>query len=624
MCGIVGIGGVKDPGEIEHVLRRMNDSIVHRGPDDSGVHIAPQVGLGNRRLSIIDLAGGHQPMHTADGVSLVFAGEIYNYVALRRELIAKGYGFRTRCDTEVILNLYHAYGAEAFRRLNGMFAIAIHDARSNEIILARDPVGIKPLYYRLEQGELLFASEIKAILAALPAKPAVEPRAVWDYLSLRYVPPPRTIWKNIFKLEPGHILRYSLAARRAEFSRFWQPDFTPEPFDPGRDYDREFETLFLEAVESHLNASDVPIGLFLSGGLDSGAICAAAIELGHSKFHTISIGGADNGDNDELALARLVSAKFDTLHHEVEITRQRYFDVLDDVVWHFDEPYGDETGAAAFLLSQEARRHVKAAMSGEGADELLLGYSKKNTFEEIAAIDRRFSPWPAPLLSAASHLFGPRRGDVLRAVAAGGAGAYDKGAGNHIAFSLDDGEKASFWRGGAMASSRAMVGAWYTLPTDVHPLAQRQQSEFTSWLVEDLLMKADKMSMAVSLEQRVPFLHLPLVEWCQRSPMQARIGRNANGEAVGKPVLRKFAAKRLPPQLLNIPKRGFPVPTIRWFRQILQERKGFVPVSRAIHDWIDCEGLQGLAARGMAGERPALAKLWGVAMLDRWFEVYVD
>ena len=624
MCGIVGMGTGKVPAEIEHLLRKMNNAIFHRGPDDSGTHVAPGVGLANRRLSLIDLSGGHQPMQTADGVTLVFNGEIYNYVALRDALIREGYVFKSRCDTEVVLNLYHAMGVEAFKKLHGMFAVAIHDARRNELILARDHVGMKPLYYRLEQGEIMFASEIKAILAALPARPAVDPKSVWHYLSLRYVPPPGTIWQNIFKLPPGHVLRFSLNTRETEITPFWKPDFTPEPFDPARNYDREFEDLFMAAVESHITASDVPIGLFLSGGLDSGAICAASIELGHTRFHTISIGGEDNGENDELELAGMISTKFDTMHHQIAISRRNQFDAMDDVVWHFDEPCGDETAAATYLLSREARQFVKAAMSGEGADELLLGYSNQYTVDEVAAINRRFGPWPPTLLHAASHLFGGQRGEMLRAVAAGGAATYNKGAGNHMAFTFDDSEKKNFWRGGPVQPSRAMVSSWYTLPAAVNPLAQKQQSEFQTWLVENLLMKADKMSMAESLEMRVPFLHLPLVEWCQRSPMEARLGRDGRGLSVGKPVLRKFAAKRLPPDMLNIPKRGFPVPTRMWFRKILEEQNGFVPISRAIHDWIDCAALKDIAGRAIGGENSALARLWGVSMLDRWFEAYVD
>jgi asparagine synthase (glutamine-hydrolysing) len=624
MCGIVGIVAHNQSAEIRSVLGRMNDVIVHRGPDDSGEHIAPEVGLAMRRLSIIDLATGHQPMHTEDGVTLVFNGEIYNYVALRDELIARGYSFKTRSDTEVILNLYHAEGCEGFKKLNGMFAVAIHDSRSDELVLVRDQIGIKPLYYLLDSDRLLFGSEIKSILAALSSKPAVNPQAVWDFLSLRYVPPPSTIWKGIFKLEPGHLLRYSLKTRRADIACFWQPNLTPEPFDAGRNYLREFEDQFLAAVQSHIVASDVPVGTFLSGGLDSGAICAASIELGHRNFHTFSIGGEGGGKDDELSLARIVSKKFGTTHHEITMTRQLYFDQLDTVAWHFDEPYGDETGPAVFLLSQCAQQHVKVAMSGEGSDELLLGYNRKSNIDQLARIERFYRPWPAFALKAAAQIFGGKRSNVLSAIAAAGPGAYLKGVASHIAWTLSDEEKSGFWRGSPVRPTYQLVSGWYTLPASVPQLAQAQQADFQTWLVEDLLMKSDKMAMAASLESRVPFLHLPFVEWCQRAPMEVRIGHVDKGAFRSKAVLRDFVAKRLPPEVLNAPKRGFPVPTIRWFGEMLREEGKLAPTSRAIHDWVDFGALEDLVRAGRNGERAALAKLWGITMLDRWFKVYVD
>jgi asparagine synthase (glutamine-hydrolysing) len=308
----------------------------------------------------------------------------------------------------------------------------------------------------------------------------------------------------------------------------------------------------------------------------------------------------------------------------VLVARQSYFDVLDRLAWHFDEPYGDETGAAVLLLSQTARQNVKVVMSGDGSDELLLGYSHKSAFDEVAAIERRYRPWPPFLLKAASYLVRGRRSRILRAVADGGPGAYYKGMASHIAWTLNDEEKILFWRGGPMRPTRDMVASWFTLPTTVHSLAQIQQSDFETWLVEDLLMKADKMSMAMSLEQRVPFLHLPLVEWCQRSPMEVRIGSANEAGLRSKVVLRNFIAKRLPAEVANAPKRGFPVPAIRWFGQMLGEQKRLVPVSRAIHDWVNFDALDGLVTQGMQSERSALAKLWGIAMLDRWFKVYVD
>jgi asparagine synthase (glutamine-hydrolysing) len=622
MCGIVGI--VTDHASVEtaRALARMSAVIVHRGPDDSGAHISIDVGLAIRRLSIVDEAGGRQPMYTADGVSLIFNGEIYNYIALRNTLAAQGYEFETTSDTEVILNLYHAEGVEGLRKLNGMFAVAIHDSRSDELILIRDPIGIKPLYYFIDSHQFLFASEIKGILAALPAKPAVNPQAVWDFLSLRYVPPPMTIWQGIFKLEPGFMLRYSPKTHQTRIERFWQPNFTPDELDSGRDYAREFERQFLAAVGSHLTEPGVPLGLFLSGGLDSGAICAAAAELGQRNLHTFSI-GQGGGPNDELTLARLVSDKFRTHHHEIILTRQLYFDELDKVAWHFDEPYSDDTGGAVLLLAREASRHVRVAMSGEGADELLLGYNPKRAVERLAAVERRYRLWPALLLRGASHMFGDHRARILRAIANEGPRAYERAAAP-VDWALTDREKGAIWLGGAVRPTQDVVDCWYTLPTTAHPLVQSQQAHFQSWLVEDLLMKTDKMAMASSLEMRVPFLHLPMVEWCQRSPLQARIGDFEKGQVRSKAVLRDFAAKRLPKEILDAPKRGFPMPVAHWFSQMLREEGGLSLKSRAIRDWISCDTLDAMVARGAAGDRPMLDKLWSIGMLDRWFKVYVD
>jgi asparagine synthase (glutamine-hydrolysing) len=624
MCGIVGIAAALGVAELEGQLARMNDAIIHRGPDDSGSHLAPGIGLAMRRLSIIDIAGGHQPMRTEDGVAIVFNGEIYNYLALRRDLQARGYVFRTQSDTEVILNLYHAEGVNGLRRLNGMFAVAIHDARSEELVLVRDQIGIKPLYYLRDSGRLLFASEIKAILAALPGRPPIDRQALWDYLSLGYVPPPRSIWQGILKLEPGHILRHDLTTRVSRLQRYWAPDLTPDPFDPGRDYAREFHDHFLAAVESHIVASDVPVGAFLSGGLDSGAICAASVELGHRKFHTFSITGEAAGDRDETGLARLVSRKFATTHHEIVMRRADFFDTLDQAAWHFDEPYGDETGIALLLLSRLARQHVKVAMSGEGSDEMLLGYATEADVRGQERIQRKYGGLPRALYRAAAPFFGGSRAAVLAALGKGGPGAYLKGLGMHISWALADEEKARFWRGPSERPTRALVSSWYTLPTTVDPMAQSQQAAFQTWLVEDLLMKSDKMSMAVSLESRVPFLHLPLVEWCQRAPMQARLGDVAAGEVRPKAILRDFVASRLPPEVLNAPKRGFSLPALAWSAERLREQGGFRPTSRAIHDMLDFTAMQPLVEAAMSGAPQSADKVWNVVMLDRWCRAYLD
>lgn len=622
MCGIVGLISADPPERLARRLSAMNAAIVHRGPDDAGVHLATGVGLAMRRLAIIDLESGQQPMMTPDGVTIVFNGEIYNFMALRAELAAKGYSFRTRSDTEVILNLYHAEGVAAFGRLNGMFAVAIHDARSNELILARDQIGIKPLYITERDGAFVFASELKAILAALPGRPALDPQAVWDYLSLRFMRPDRTIWDGIGKLGPGQLLRRALDTGATRIETYWCPNLTPDPHDAGRDYAREFADHFLAAVESHIVAADVPVGTFLSGGLDSGAIAAAASELGHRAFHTFSISGEGAGADDELPLARAVAKRFGTTHHEILMSRADYFGALDDVVYAFDEPYGDATGAALYLLSREARRHVKVAMSGEGSDELLLGYTRPSDLATLAQAAGRYGRLPRPLLGLAAKLVSPDRASILRAMAEGGAGAYHRGMAAHIGWTLSDGDKAVFWRGPPVKPTFDLVQGWYSLPDTVNPLAQKQQAEFGTWLVEDLLMKADKMAMAVSLETRVPFLHLPLVEWCQRAPMAARIG--ATGTLRTKAVLRDFVATRLPDAVLKAPKRGFPLPIFPWFAEGLRAAGGFFPKSRAFHDWISVDALRPIVARGCNNERRALEQLWGIAMFDRWCVAYLD
>ncbi|MGQ2940420.1 MAG: asparagine synthase (glutamine-hydrolyzing) [Blastomonas fulva] len=622
MCGIVGLLSADAPDRLASRIAAMNAAIVHRGPDDAGVHLAPGLALAMRRLAIIDLSTGHQPMMTSDGVTIVFNGEIYNFQSLRAELESRGYVFRTRSDTEVILNLYHAEGVAAFARLHGMFAIAIHDPRSNELILARDQVGIKPLYIAEHDGEFLFASEIKAILAALPGRPAINPQAVWDYLSLRFMAPDRTIWVGIGKLGPGQMLRRNLGDGRQTIETYWRVDLTPGALEPGRDYAREFADQFIAAVDSHIIAADVPVGAFLSGGLDSGAIVAAASELGHRDFHTFSISGDGAGGDDELPLARAVAERFGTTHHEIRMARTDYFDALDDVVRAFDEPYGDATGAALYLLSCKASEHVKVAMSGEGADELLLGYTRATDLATLAKVERRYGHVPRSLLGLAARFVSPDRASILRAMAKGGPGAYRRGMAAHIGWTISDAEKAAFWRGPPMVPSFDLVQGWYSLADTVNPLAQSQQADFGTWLVEDLLMKADKMAMAASLETRVPFLHLPLVEWCQKTPMEARIG--AQGQFRTKAVLRDFVATRLPDAVLNAPKRGFPLPIFPWFAERLRDAGGYVPVSREFHNWISLDGLQPIVARACANERRALEQLWGIAMFDRWCAAYAD
>lgn len=623
MCGIVGIVSKRRRGDIARIAARMNDAIIHRGPDDCGSWIDGDVALAMRRLSIIDIVGGHQPMLTDDGIAMVFNGEIYNYRKLRDELVARGYRFKTRSDTEVVLNLYHADGRGGLDRLNGMFAIAIVDRRSNELILMRDHAGMKPLYVATIGDEIIFASELKAIIKGLDAKPAINEQAIYDFLTLRYVPQPETVWQGIVKLLPAHRLIVDLRTRAQTLERWWTPDFTPQPAEPGRDYAGEFERLFFEAVESHLTASDVPVGAFLSGGLDSAAIVAVAAELGFRDLHTFSITGEDAGDADELPDARLISSHIGTRHHEIVMTKRDFDELTDLCVYQMDEPYADPTAIAMYMLSRVAVRHVKVGLSGEGADELLLGYTTAKHLAHIDRVRSRFSPWPAWLLRAASHVFTGRRSDILRQVAADGWRGYVRVDGLPADVFSDE-HKERFWRGSRQRDSRRTNLREFTLSPSEHPIVQTQQADIQSWLVEDLLMKADKMTMSVSLEGRMPFLHKPLMEWCMRSPLEVRLTRDASGALRSKAVLRDMLARRLPAAILSRPKRGFPLPYERWLSADARGGGVKFATSRFLPTIVDVDAVRAIMGDAACGDAVWAPRIWSLRVLDRWLAINVD
>ena len=375
MCGIAGLIGRFCADDGRRLAGRMNQALVHRGPDDAGIWSTDGFAFAMRRLSIIDLEGGHQPMWSegteGGGIGIVFNGEIYNYRDLRRELEAKGKSFRTHSDTEVILRLYASEGVDGLARLEGMYAICLYDPRTRCVHLIRDRLGIKPLYYAEIEGRFFFASEIKAILAALDSRPAIDHRSLSHYLTLRYVPAPASIWEGICKLEPGHRLTVDLQAKSHTIHRYWSLDINSSPLEAGRDYLGEFESLFLEAVEKRLVAADVPVGVMLSGGLDSSAVSAAAVELGHKAFNTFSVAFEEGGGFSELSYAREMAEHVGANHHEVVIGKDDFLGFLPDFVRFSDEPLADLASVPLYFVSRLARQHVKVVLSGEGSDEIL-------------------------------------------------------------------------------------------------------------------------------------------------------------------------------------------------------------------------------------------------------------
>lgn len=622
MCGIAGyVDSRMAPGDGRAALEIMCAALVHRGPDDQGIAIERGAGLGMRRLSIIDLAGGHQPIASADGTrTIVFNGEIYNYRDLRRDLIARGRRFQTNSDTEVVLQLYEEEGPACVNRLNGMFAFAIWDAPDQSLFIARDRLGVKPLYYHWDGRRLIFASELKAIVASGMAPRTLNELALWDYLTFRYVPQPETIWADTYKLPPAHTLtlRPGSAPR---IDRYWDI-----PVTDGRTYDgdavAEFTTLFLDAVRLRLIA-DVPVGILLSGGLDSSAVAAAVAETHNARLASFSVAFDDPGAIDETPFAREVARHVGTDHHEIRIGAREFLDYLPLMVRATDEPLADLASVPLYYVSGLARSQVKVVLSGEGSDEILGGYDFDRVIKQWTRGEAlgRAPSWMRRSARAAAALIDPALGDRLERAMLPAVEAIDAFPPSMTNY-LDSSAKNALWRGHApLRDSIDVVRAALERARGADPLGRVLYSYCQSWLVEDLLMKADKMTMAQSLELRVPFLDYRLVEWAARLPACWKVGRDAAGAVQTKRVLRKFAETRLPARIINREKQGFPVPVYGWLSTRLhgwahEALGGETMLSR----WLRSDGIRRQLAAGTRSGAPDLERhrLWNLLVLELW------
>lgn len=577
-----------------------------------------RVALGVRRLSIIDLAGGHQPMVSPTGAVIAFNGEIYNYLRLREQLVREGYRFRTLSDTEVVLALYCTRGIDGIEQLAGMFAVCLYDPAEQRVHLVRDRLGVKPLYYRHTGSQLVFASEIKAILATISRRPGIDRQALHDYLTLRYVPGPATIWEGIRKLPPAHRLSFDLASGAAREERWWSAPFHSEDLDPERDYPAEFATLFTAAVRKRLEAADVPVGVLLSGGLDSGALSAAAVEAGHRSFHTFSIGFDEEGA-DELPYAKQVAAHIGSRHHELRLSRSEFVDLLPQLVESTDEPLADLAAIPLFAVSRLAREHVKVVLSGEGSDEVLAGYDidqLARRLDQLASIRKL----PRPLLTAAASLMPADRAGYLRAMLREGWSGVLRARALHITSVWSEPEKAALWRAeDTFRPTTELIRDWYRECRSPQPVDQLQQVYCRSWLDDDLLMKADKMSMAASLELRVPFLDHELVEWAARLPLSWKVGDRRSGY-VSKRILRDHAASRLPASIIQRPKQGFPVPAYRWLAGELGPWASRIVSGPGgpLGDFFAPEPLRAEVERARRGNLLAAHRTWSMIVLHYW------
>ncbi|MFD0737904.1 asparagine synthase (glutamine-hydrolyzing) [Lysobacter koreensis] len=619
MCGIAGI--VVAPGHAPpsaELGRRMTAVIRHRGPDDDGHHVDERAVLGMRRLSIIDIAGGHQPAYAAEQqVCLVFNGEIYNFRELRRELERDGHDFRTQSEAEVILQAYLRHGTDAIARLDGMFAIAIWDRRSNELLLARDRFGEKPLYYTRNRHRILFGSELKSLLQSSDCPRDVAPDALRAYLSYGYVPSPSSIFAGVSKLPPGHWLRYRDG--QVELQRYWRPSLATKTRMSEAEAGEELAELLDRAVASRLT-SDVPFGAFLSGGLDSSTVVALMARHLDAPVKTFTIGFKEAAYS-ELDDARLVARHLGTEHHELVVEPDAAA-LLQQLVWHFDEPFADASAIPTFLVSQLARQHVKMVLTGDGGDELFGGYDR---YLRLLALDR-LGPLTRPaaaVLRVAGALLPDPIGDRLDRI---GERLQLPGEERYLS-------SVALQRAGTARALHADAGGsrHYHLPVldeagaDLgagrSPLDRAVAIDLQSYLPDDILVKLDRMAMANSLEGRSPFLHPELASFALSLPESFRIRAGT-----GKVLLRQVAERWLPPRAVAKPKQGFGIPLGEWLRGPLREVARDTFASRAFRERGLCDPAvaNALLDEHASGRVDRRQVLWQVICLELWAQRFLD
>ncbi len=621
MCGIAGFINFSghDPDAARSALKRMTDALVHRGPDEEGFFADHYAALGHRRLSIIDLASGKQPMPALSGkLQLVFNGEIYNFLVIRAELEAKGHTFTTRSDTEVILHSYLEWGDSFVSRLHGMFAFALWDARTNTMLLARDRVGKKPLYYISDGPLFAFASELKALQAGAFSLGGIDPEALDCYFSFGYIPSPKTIWQKVRKLRPAHTLLVSENGVRE--NRYWDLSFSSPVSRSLEDAADEFESLLDDAVKSRL-MSEVPLGAFLSGGIDSPLVVSSMARAG--SVSTNSIGFEDDTLN-ELPAAKAVAEHLRTDHREFFV-RTDAAEVLKKIAFHFDEPFADSSAVPTWYVCKMARENVTVALSGDGGDESFGGYDFRYLPHMLESKIR--AALPPPLRSFA---FGPlgalypsvpwmpkrmRLKTIFENLAVSDAEAFYR----DLVWLRPETRKSLYSREFLNSlygfTPFETVKPFYSTCDAPDALGRSQFTDINFYMTEDVLVKVDRMSMAHSLEVRAPLLDHRILEFAARLPAALKLNNKQ-----GKLLLRKVARRRLPPEIVNGPKRGFSIPAARWIRDELREMayESIFQGSSLAREVLESNNLHRLWDDHLAGRRDHSVFLWGLMMLGLW------
>ena len=625
MCGVCGIYEYKTHKPVDRqILAEMLHVLHHRGPDDAGVFFDKDLALGMRRLSIIDLNGGKQPISNEDGsVVTVLNGEIYNYQPLQKELERRGHRLTTASDTEVIVHLFEDFGEDCVRHLRGMFGFAVWDARKRRLLLARDRLGIKPLYFTRAHDRLIFASEIKAILQHPSVQAVLNLEGLNNFLSLKYVPAPQTMFRGIHSLPPGYLLICD--ANGIQLRRYWDLSFANHPNGHVREeaYAEQLEALLRESVKLHL-ASDVPFGAFLSGGVDSSTIVALMSQFLGGPVKTYSVGFAGHGEKfSELPYARLVAKQFKTDHHEVFIRPSHLVDLAQKVVWHLDQPLAEHATLANYMVAELASRDVKMVLTGEGGDELFAGYARYSG-ERLSPFFQRIPKTAKSLaLAASSHFPGLRR-QKLALYALSQTEEATRFV-NWFPLFNSETKQALFsedLKGTLCARDTDSVFAQHLACTDAtEPLNRMLYVDTKLWLPDLLLARGDKTSMAVSLEARVPLLDHKLVEFAASLPQNMKVKGLAR-----KYLLKKVSERWLPPEIIHRKKQGFPMPVSLWLRN---EARPFVrdvlsPSAlrrRGLFNPVFVEKLIEQHERGFADNS---SLLWGLMSVELWQRVFMD
>lgn len=610
MCGI---SGVIEP-KIKHkdkVIEAMVSRIIHRGPDEDGFYVDKNVGLGMRRLSIIDLSSGHQPITSEDENLLIFFnGEIYNYIELKKTLVEKNYKFKTDSDTEVILHMYEEYGEKMLTQLRGMFTFCIYNIEKKEVFVARDFFGIKPLYYLVQNEKIVaFSSEAKSFLSFPGFVPEVNDSAVYNYLSFQYNPLVESFFKDVYKLPPAHYMRINLASGEADIKKYWSFDFAQD-----RELDEKKTKIDLlytikDSVRHHMIA-DVPVGAFLSGGIDSSIITTLMQDIrGEKKIKTFTVGWDTLTEGNE---AKETSDALGTDHTEITIDPKEYFSVLGKAVYHFDEPVADPSAIGIYFLAQEAAKSVKVVLSGEGSDELFGGY---NIYTTPFASNKML--WlPKPILDFATKLpfnfFGK---NYLKRVNQKLEDWYfgQKYFSDSI---FDRGEIKKIWKG--EKEGFQSMSPLYKKISRLSDSTKMQYVDINTWLVGDILAKADKMTMAHSLELRVPFLDIEVAELARTLPDRFKWN---NG--VTKYLLREAFSRVVPESTRNRRKLGFPTPIRDWMTKESVGIYDSILKNKYINEKLDMEYIKKLISDHVEGKKDNSRKIYTLLMLALWYDTFI-